>query len=252
MSWFENEGHRIYYEESGTGDPLLLLHGWGGNLHELDAVRDALTSRYRVIAVDTPGCGRSTPQPREYTSSYYQDDSRAFLSLLGERGAAPAHIVGYSDGGEYALLMAEMQPVAVRSVAAWGAAAKVDMSEDILGALEQVIDDPIPAFADFSDYLINTYGKDNGRVMAQSWGRALREIIQTGGDISWDRAGQIACPVLLITGDKDILAPPDIVSELAQRIPGAEFIEAREAGHAVHQASPEWLTQIILGWLSGH
>ncbi|TMF08729.1 MAG: alpha/beta hydrolase [Chloroflexi bacterium] len=120
MAVFEHGTSRIYYEEEGSGDALLLLPGWSLSIEDMQPIRQALTPRYRVIAADAPGAGRSEPQPREYTASYYEDDSRSFLALLDEVGASPAHIVGFSDGGEYALVMAELQPAAVRSIVAWG------------------------------------------------------------------------------------------------------------------------------------
>ena len=115
----------------------------------MQPIRQALTPRYRVIAADAPGAGRSEPQPREYTASYYEDDSRSFLALLDELGASPAHIVGFSDGGEYALVMAELQPAAVRSIVAWGAMGKLEAPPGMVEALGNVVDNPIPPLQEF-------------------------------------------------------------------------------------------------------
>ena len=59
MAWFEQGPTRIYYEESGDGDPLLLLPGWGGSIDEFAPLRDALSKSFRVIAADCPGSGKS-------------------------------------------------------------------------------------------------------------------------------------------------------------------------------------------------
>ena len=251
MAWFEHGASRIYYEEEGSGDPLLLIPGITLSIEDLQAIRQALTPRYRVIAADPPGSGRSGPQPREYTASYYQDDSRAFLALLDELRASPAHIVGFSDGGEYALLMAELQPTAVRSIVAWGAAGKAAAPREFLKAFGQVVDNPIPALQEFSNYLKGTYGEENARIMTQSAAKALGAIIDAGGDISRKRAGEIACPALLITGEQDsMFAPPAVVSEMAGAMQHAEFIEAKGAGHLVHHDSPDWLAKTIVDWLA--
>ena len=82
--------------------------------------------------------------------------------------------------------------------------------------------------------------------------KAFRAIIEAGGDISRKRAGEIACPALLITGEQDFLAPPAVVSEMAGAMQRAEFIEAKGADHMVHHASPEWLAKTIVDWLSKH
>src|SRR5689334_16208763 len=106
MSLFNYADADVYYEASGAGDPVLLLPGWGGSIAELAPLREALAPKFRVIAADLPGSGKSGPQPRTFSPGYHEADARTFLALLDEIGASPAHLVGFSDGGEYALLMA--------------------------------------------------------------------------------------------------------------------------------------------------
>jgi valacyclovir hydrolase len=251
MGWFEHGAVRIYYEEEGAGDPLLLIPGVTLSIEDLQPIRQELAPRYRVIAADPPGSGRSGPQPREYPASYFLDDSHALLALLHELRASPAHVVGFSDGGEYALVMAELDPAAVRSIVAWGAAGTVAAPPEFVEAFGQVVDHPAPGFEEFSSYLKQTYGEANARIMTRSAAKAYAEMAEAGGDISRDRAGEIACPALLITGEHDAMfAPPSVVSELAGAMPRGEFIEAKGAGHAVHHDSPEWLTRTIVDWLA--
>jgi valacyclovir hydrolase len=145
MSWFEHSGHRIYYEDGGSGDPVLLLPGWGGTIDEFGQLRQALEKNYRVIAADVPGSGKSQPQPRTYTPTYYQDDAPVLLAMLDTLGASPAHLVGFSDGGEYELLMAALKPSAVRSVITWGSAGTLGDNVQLADAMSSVIDDPISA-----------------------------------------------------------------------------------------------------------
>jgi valacyclovir hydrolase len=105
--------------------------------------------RYRVIAADLPGSGRSGPQPRAYSPNYYEEDARTFITFLDERSAAPSHLVGFSDGGEVALLIAAISPAVARSVLVWGAAGFIsDPSGDIRGAFRDVVDRPHPGFQD--------------------------------------------------------------------------------------------------------
>jgi valacyclovir hydrolase len=240
----------IYYEESGTGDTVLLLPGWGGSINELAPVGKSLASRFSVIAADPPGSGKSGPQPRTYTPSYYQDDAVAFLTMLDAMGASPAHLVGFSDGGEYALLMAALRPGAVRSVVTWGSAGSLGDDPEMADAFAALIDDPIPPLTDFSNYMKATYGEQNARIMAQSAARAFHEIMNAGGDISRMRAANIACPALLIAGENDFLAIPALVRDMANAIPNGEFVEARGAGHSVHREQPAWLNETIVAWLS--
>ena len=160
MVWFEHGATRIYYEEEGSGDPILVIPGWSLSIEDMAPIRQALVGGYRVIAADAPGSGRSEPQPRKFTASYLEDDARSFLALLDKLGAAPAHIVGFSDGGEYALLVAELNPSTVRSIVAWGAAGQLAASTGIAEMFARVVDDPIPPMKEFSGYLKTTYGEE--------------------------------------------------------------------------------------------
>ncbi len=250
MAWFEQSGSRIYFEESGSGDPVLLLPGWGGTIDEFGPLREALAQKFRVIAADLPGSGKSDPQPREYTPSYFQDDAPVFLAMLEATGASPAHLIGFSDGGEYALLMAAMQPKCARSIITWGAGGELANIPQMADAMLNMVDSPIPPMKEFSEHMKATYGEANARVMTRSFGAALRAIMEGGCDISRSRAANISCPALLITGENDMFAPPALVREMAKAIVGGEFLEAKGASHPVHQEQPEWLAHTITDWLS--
>ncbi|MGH3448796.1 MAG: alpha/beta fold hydrolase [Nocardioidaceae bacterium] len=133
MPWFGPDGQRIYYEDHGRGETVLVLPGWAGSIAEIRHLRAALEDGFRVIAADLPGSGRSQPQPRQYDASFYRQDARSMLGLLDELGVGSAHLVGFSDGGEDALVMAALEPSRVRSVLTWGAAGHV---QSVPGMLE--------------------------------------------------------------------------------------------------------------------
>jgi pimeloyl-ACP methyl ester carboxylesterase len=249
MSWFEHGTSRVYYEEAGHGEPVLVLPGWGGSIQEFEPIRQSLTPDHRVLAADLPGSGRSAPQPRAYTSRYFHDDAETFLALLDEVAGAPAHLIGFSDGGEVALLMATMRPAAVASVTAWGAAGRLVAPPGMLDAFYNLVDDPIPPLKEFAECLTSTYGEENARAMTRSEANAMREIIDAGGDLSYSRASSIDCPALLLTGEHDPFCPPTLVSALASDIPRGEFIRVDGVGHDVHHARPEWLAQTVRDWL---
>jgi len=254
MFWFEHNSSRIYYEEQGSGAPVLVLPGFAGSIEEFVALREALVAAgYRVIAADLPGSGRSEPQPRAYPATYFEDDARSFAALLQHLAVGPAHLMGFSDGGEISLLMAALQPGVARSVVTWGAAGVLNDPDGRLGeAMYNVVDHPIPPLQEFRDSLIATYGEANARAMTQSLVGALRDIIKDGGDLSLSKAGTITCPALLIAGEHDFFAPPALASKLAARIRTAEALVAEGAEHNVYGDRPEWLTQTILDWLGKH
>jgi len=250
MGRFAHGGSEICYEDTGSGDPVLLIPGWAGSVESMRFLSAKLAANYRVIAADPPGSGQSGPQPRTYTKSYYHDDARSFLALLESLSAGPAHLVGFSDRGEYELVMAEMQPGAVRSIAAWGTAGQLQAPPEMIDAFATMIDSPFEAMEGLSEYLKATYGEANARIMAQSTANAYSEIIAAGGDISLSRAGEISCPVLLIAGEHDFVATPALVTQLVAAIPGVQYMEVKGASHEVQATHEEWLTQTIVDWLA--
>jgi valacyclovir hydrolase len=254
MAWFEHGTSRIYYEEQGSGTPVLVLPGFAQSIEEFAALRETLVAAgYRAIAGDLPGSGRSEPQPRTYTATYYEEDARSFASLLQHLASEPAHLIGFSDGGMTALLMAALTPGVARSVVTWGAAGTIsDPGGHLVEAMYNVVDHPIPPLQGFRDFLIATYGEAGARVMTQSMATAKTHIIEAGGDVSLSKAGNITSPVLLISGEHDIFAPPSLASELAARIRAAEVLVAEGAEHNVYMDRPEWLMQTILDWLGKH
>jgi valacyclovir hydrolase len=254
MAWFEHGSSRIYYEAQGSGDPVLVLPGFSQGIEEFSGLRDTLVmAGYQVIAADLPGSGRSEPHPRAYTASSYEEDAHAFAALLQHLTSGPVHLVGFRDGGEISLLMAVLMPVVARSVVTWGAAGVLnDPSGQLREAIYNVVDHPIPSLRQFRDYLVATYGEVNARAMTHSMVAAMSDIIEAGGELSLSKAGNITCPVLLISGEHDIFAPPALASELAAHIRTAEVLVAEGAKHFVYADRPEWLTQTILDWLGKH
>jgi valacyclovir hydrolase len=254
MAWFEHGSSRIYYEEQGRGTPVLVLPGFAMSIEEFAALREALVAAgYRVIAADLPGSGRSEPQPRGYTATYYEDDARSFVALIQHLATKPAHLIGFSDGGITSLLMAALTPGVARSVVTWGAAGTIsDPGGHLVKAMYNVVDHPIPPLQGFRDYLVSTYGEANARAMTQSMATAKTDLIEAGGDVSLSKAGNITSPVLLIAGQHDIFTPPALASEFAARVSTAEVLEVEGAEHNVYADRPEWLTQTILDWLGKH
>jgi len=249
VTWFEAA---LYYEDHGVGDAVLLLPGWAGSITDLDRLRGELAGGFRVIAADLPGCGRSQPQPRPYTADFYADDAHTFLRLLDHLEIEAAHLVGFSDGGETALLMAALEPARALSVVAWGAAGQVVAPADGFGALERLLDEPTEELLPLAAFLAEAYGPDNARAMARSWASAMSQIAAAGGDISCSRARSIACPALLIIGANDPFCPAPVVQDLAGAIPRGRYVEFADVGHDVHHAAPGVFLPLVLEWLEEH
>ena len=116
--------------------------------------------------------------------------------------------------------------------------------------MANLIDHPIPPMQGFAEYMKLTYGETNARIMTQSAAKAVRQMIDAGGDIGGSVAGNVHCPALLIAGEHDFLATPSMVGALAKAMPKGEFIEATGASHAVHHERQDWLIDLVVNWLS--
>jgi len=237
--------------EQGSGDVVLVMPGFTLNIEGLKGLRDHLASRYRVIAVDLPGSGKSGPQPRDYAPTFYQEDADTMAALLIGRGVTSARVFGHSDGGELALVMAARHPGLVRAVIAEGALGETPPASaiDLLG---NVIDAPAPGFIDYSQFLTRYYGRDVALATTKSWARATHALAASGGSISRDIAGSIRCPVLLIAGAKDPFVTPEGMQSLAKRMRSAEAIVVPDVGHEVHAQKSEWFNTTVMDWLSSH
>jgi valacyclovir hydrolase len=250
MAWWEHDLVRVRYEETGSGDPVLLLPGFAGRVEELQSVVDGLSTTFHVVAADLPGSGESKPIPRTYTPHYYEEDASTFVDFVREVIGRPAHLVGFSDGGEVALLMAIQDPSVAVTVAMWGATGFLPQEMAGMAAgMGEIVDHPMPGMERFREYFVGAYGEEDARLTTQSWSTAIAGIIGRGGSISRDRASEITCPALLIAGEHDELATPELVRDLAGRIPGAQAVVASDAGHGVSWDQPEWLNRTLLAFL---
>ncbi|MGH7754213.1 MAG: alpha/beta fold hydrolase, partial [Gemmatimonadales bacterium] len=96
-----------YYEEAGSGDPLILIMGFTGDLQGWALQVPALAKHYRVITIDNRGAGRTSAPDRPYTIAGMAEDVAAVMDRLG---VAKAHVLGYSMGGYIAQSLALAHP----------------------------------------------------------------------------------------------------------------------------------------------
>jgi pimeloyl-ACP methyl ester carboxylesterase len=105
----------VHVEQSGQGEPVVLLHGFGGSSFAWRLVAPALARRYRVIAPDLNGFGW-TQRPKDIAAYTYAGQAEMVLGVLRELGIERFHVVGHSYGGGLALWLAGRHPARVRSV----------------------------------------------------------------------------------------------------------------------------------------
>lgn len=222
-------GVRLHYEVSApAGETILLIHGMLGTpqLHFGPLTAWLSGAGYRVIAPTLRGYGLSTPKPRTFPLDFYQRDAADVLALMDMLNIERAHIMGYSDGGEVALLCAGTQPERFQSVAVWGA---VGYFGPAMRAAAQRF---YPADW-ITEEEIQLHEIPNPNAFILGWLRATKHLIDAGGDVSLSLADKITCPVLLMLGRQDRLNPEAYGQNFIQLTQHGR-LEMFDCGHAVH------------------
>ena len=109
-------GQAVHVEQSGAGEPIVLLHGFGESTYSWRLVAPELASRHRVIAIDLNGFGY-TERLRDPAAYTIDGQMRLVLGVLDRLGVERAHFVGHSYGGGLTLWIAAHHPERVRSMA---------------------------------------------------------------------------------------------------------------------------------------
>ena len=249
MAYTRNEEVQLYWEEDGTGEPLLLIMGLGYTLDMWHRVRPLLTSRFRVIMFDNRGVGRSDVPDPGYSMS---DMARDAVAVLDAAGVSEAHVLGVSMGGYIAQTLAIEHPDRVKSLilgcTACGGPDAVVAEPEVLAALTSrgsmepadgvrvmipyIYDEGTPTEAIDEDLRIRlrTFPTEKG-YMGQ-----LQAIM---GLSTWERLDQIRIPTLVLHGQTDRLVPHANGEDIARRISGASFVSIPNASHIFFTDQPE-------------
>ena len=197
---------RLHYIEQGKGEPLVLLHGNGESHHYFERQMDTLAAHFRVLAVDTRGHGDSPRGSAPFTLSQFVDD---LLAFLGARGIERAHLLGFSDGGNIALLFALRYPDRVGRLILNGA------NLTPRGMRTHVL---LSILADYSTATLRARSDENA---AQK--KELLGLMANEPHISTQALKTLRMPVLVIAGRHDMIRESH-TRDIANAIPGARLI----------------------------
>ncbi len=236
-------GARLHYHIQGQGEPLIALHGLLGTPEaHLPQVINLLSERYQVIAPTLRGYGQSTPKPRDFPHDFYHRDANDVLAMMDALGIARAHILGYSDGGEIALILGGTAPERTLSVIAWGAVGYFGPN------MRPFVQRLYPAtWMTEDEKRLHRISDPDG--FALEWIAALKSMIDSGGDVSLSRAEDMSAPVLLMLGTQDSLNPQEYGQNLISRTPRGRLVMF-ETGHPIHDEDWDGFRQTVTEFLS--
>jgi pimeloyl-ACP methyl ester carboxylesterase len=260
MSFVENLGARIHWDAEGSGAPLLLIMGLGWPSQAWYRSRPVLSEKYRTIALDNRGVGRSEVPPGPYSIAQMAADAAAVLNAARIN---TAHIFGVSMGGMIAQEFALQYPKKVRSLilgcTAAGGPQAVRAEQEALQVLMTRGLDP-DQFAKALDPFIYDRGTPAERIEEDTAVRrkwyppADAYLAQLQAIMAWEaysRLGQITAPTLVIHGENDRLVPPENAKLIAERIPGAKLAMIPRASHIFLTDQTEAAHHAILEFLDG-
>jgi pimeloyl-ACP methyl ester carboxylesterase len=261
MPFAERDGTRLYWEEAGSGDPVLLIMGLGMNATGWWRTIPRLAERYRVLAFDNRGVGRSDRPSGPYSVPQLADDAVAILDAADEQRA---HVYGISLGGMIAQEVVLRHPERVRGLVLGattpGGNLGVPAGEDTLAFFrrrgEMPAEEAVWASVPYN-YSPRTR-RDHGERIAEDIAKRLRYPIEAApyvaqleaalGHDAGARLPSIAAPTLVVHGEADVMVPPPNGERLAAAIPGAEHRTWPDTAHLYFTDEPE-VDRFVSEWL---
>ena len=260
MPFADHQGTRIYWDEHGAGEPLLLIMGLGYASCMWHRTRPILSSAYRTIAFDNRGVGQSDVPPGPYSIKEMAADAAAVLDAAG---IGRAHVFGVSMGGMIAQEFALQYPARVASLTlgctAAGGPNAVRAEPAILATLAALANMPAEQAAETAVSFIYDSATarrliDEDIAIRRPW-FPTRDgyLAQLQAIIPWEsfsRLQQISSPTLVIHGKTDQLIPVRNAELIAARIPRAQLALIERAGHLFLTDQTDAAHKAILSFLS--
>ncbi len=259
MPFIQTRAINIYFEQAGSGDPVLFISGTGGDLRAKPNVFDGPLSRaFHVTAYDQCGLGQSEKPDRAYSMAEYADDAANLLDALG---IARCHIIGVSFGGMVAQELVLRHPSRVQRLVlactspggAGGASFPFhDLTlvgeararhmipisdtrhDSVWAAVNPALYERMVAFA-----ATDPFADEPGRAMG-----ARRQLEARRHHDTWERLPAIKVPCLIAAGRYDGIALPETQERMAGQIGGAR-LAFFEGGHLFLIQDPQAWPSII-------
>jgi pimeloyl-ACP methyl ester carboxylesterase len=251
--FYEVRGAKLYTERFGHGQPVLFLHGGMTFFDSTFAKqRDYFAAHRTVIGIDQRGHGHSPDGAWTLSYQLMADDTAA---VLGQLGLGPVDVVGQSDGGDIALLLARDHPELVRRVVISGANLRSGLtpeevqqrrgwsSEQLSAKLQKISDSLPPSFR--PDYgRVSPDGPDHWMtLLGKCYFMWIEPVVIEPPELK-----KITAPVLVVAGDRDE-TPLEETLEIYRGVPHGQLFIVPGAGHGTLQTRPELVNPAILEFL---
>ena len=223
-------GHRARVLDAGQGDPIVVLHGWGGRIESMWPPITCLRSDFRVVAIDLPGFGESPVPPGVWGTADYAE---FVLDLMEELGIERAHFLGHSFGAKTSLYIAATQPQRVDRLIAVGASGLTAAPTPKIRAKRAVSK---------TARVVGKLGPPGKKVREAVYRKIASQDYKDAGPmrpimvkvVNEDIAHQlprIKCSTLLVWGTEDDAVPVRLARQMDSLIPDSGLVLFEGAGH---------------------
>ncbi len=221
-----------YYIEKGTGFPLILLHGNGEDCGYFVHQMEPFAKHFRVIAIDTRGHGQTPRGEASFSIRQFAEDLLDFMNL---HQIEKAHILGFSDGGNIAMVFALMHPERVEKLILNGANLKAS------GVKRKV---QIPIEIGYRIAKLFATKSPAARKNAEMLGLMVNDP-----NVKAEELSCIQNPTLVIAGEKDMIKDSH-TRLIAKSIPGA-MLSIIPGNHFIANKNPDTFNEVVLRFLFG-
>ena len=252
----ESKGvHLNYTDTGGNGVPVVLMHAATGSVRAWDNQTPAFVKAgYRVIAFDRRGWGRTSVDANTPPGTAADD----LIALMDSLHIDRVHLVGTAAGGFVTLDTALSFPTRLRSIVVANSIGGVTDPEFVeLGRLLRP-----PAFTAMPAELreVSPSYRAANPEGTKRWVELEKASRAPGAPtaqplknvITFARLESIALPVLLLTGDADMFAPPPVMKMFAAHLKGAQTVVVPEAGHSTYWEQPDVFNRAVLSFIRKH
>lgn len=236
-------GTRIYYEQYGAGTPLLLLHPGLGSIENLNGIIPELSKFYRVIAMDAPGHGRSE-QADSLSGDLLADYCSDFIDAIQ---LDSLYVLGWSMGGNTALLLAANRPDKIRKVVSGASNTKSSgLTEEGHELLKEYTVEAVKEDKDWLEHYQSMnpqpgkwikFWQDNQKM----WSREIK--------IPDDKLSGIDIPVLIIRGDRDMIRLDHSI-KIFQSLRNGQLCIYPNTGHEMPESKGKILSEIAIDFFN--
>jgi pimeloyl-ACP methyl ester carboxylesterase len=232
--YYPVRGIKMYCEIYGDGPPLLMIHGNNGSIRSFAHNIPYFAKKYKVIVADSRAQGKSVDNGKTLTFEMMADDDAALLDALNIKSA---YVIGWSDGGINALLLAMRHPEKVIKLAATGANLQPDASAFAPGVWQEGKN----YYEAHRDQVRRTQQEKNDwKLFMLDWNQP---------NIPMPALRAIRCPSLIICGDHDLISIEHTV-RIYQNIPQAALWVVPCSGHATLIDQEDDFNQTVDGFFS--